>query len=142
MENTYHGAMGTIEHCQTKWEIEFREAAAMTRAQCADHRVVVDGAKTNDAIAIPVRHEDFPRQRHHGDTIGIMQRAGLSRQLSHPRTIQSPQHCHTTVHASIRHEEEICVGGERKGIWINDLTGFITLQADGDLPLALHLGRL
>ena len=103
--------MDTIEYHQTKWAIEFRGAAALTRAQCADHHVVVDGAKTNDAMATPVRHEDFPRRRHHGDTTGILQRAVGSRQLPHPRAIQSPQHRHPTVEA-IHHEEEILDGVE------------------------------
>ena len=100
--------MDTIEYRETTWAIKFRGAAALTRAQCADHRVVVDGAKTNDAMASPVPHEIFPR-RHHGDTSGILQRAGGSRQLPHPRAIQSPQHLHPTV-AVIHDEEESSSG--------------------------------
>ena len=140
MENTYHGAMGTIEHCQTKWEIEFRGAAAWTRAQCADHRVVVDGAKTKDAMTIPVRHEDFSRRRHHGDTPGILQPTGRSRQLPHPRAIQCPQH-HNPIVALIHHEETIFVGGERQATRAIELAGLVTPRTDGALPLALHLGR-
>ncbi len=109
--NTYHGAIDNIEYRQTSWAIEFRRASAIIRAQCTDHRVVVDGAKANDAMA--VRHEDFPRRRNHGDTYGTLQRAVEARQLPHPRAIQSPQHRHPTV-ALIRHEEEIFVGGERQ----------------------------
>ncbi len=138
--NAYHGAMDTIEYRKTQWASEFRGAAASTRAQCADHRVVVDGAKTNDAMATDVRHEDFPRRRHHGDSNGKLQHAGGSRQLPHPRAIQSPQHRHPTV-AAIRHEEEIFVGGERQATRAMELAGLITLKADGALPLALHLGR-
>ena len=138
--NTYHEAKDTIEYRQTKWVIEFRGAAAWTRAQCADHRVVVDGAKTNDTMATEVRHEDFPRRRHHGDTNGILQRAGGSRQLPHPRAIQSLQHRHPTV-AAIRHEVEIFVGGERQATRGLELAGLVTLKTDGVLPLALHLGR-
>ena len=137
--NTYHGAIDTIEYRQIIWVIEFGGAAASTRAQCADHRVVVDGAKTNDAMAIPVRHENFPR-RHHGDTSGILQRAGGSRQLPHPRAIQSPQHRHPKV-VAITHEEEIFVGGERQATRELELAGLVTLRTDGALPLALHLGR-
>ena len=87
-----------------------------------------------------VRHEDFPRRRHHGDNNGILQRAGGSRQLPHPRAIQSPQHHHPTV-AAIRHEEEFFVGGERQATRIFELAGLVTLRTEGALPLALHLGR-
>ncbi len=132
--------MDTIEYRQTIWASEFRGAAASTRAQCADHRVVVDGAKTNDAMATDVRHEDFIRRRHHGDTKRFLYRAGGSRQLSHPRAIQSPQHRHPTV-ALIRHEEKIFVGGERQATGAYELAGLVTLKTDGALPLALHLGR-
>ena len=88
-EITYHWEIDNIEYRQTMWVIEFRGATASTSAQCADHRVIIDGAKTNDAMATDVRHENFPRRRHHGDTIGMAQRAGGSRQLPHPRAIQS-----------------------------------------------------
>ena len=132
--------MGTIEYRQTRRVIEFSGAAAFSRAQCADHRVVVDGAKTNDAIEVTVRHEDFPRRRHRGDTSRKLQRAGGSRQLPHPRAIQNPQHRHWTV-AVIHHEEEIFVGGERQAMRVIELAGLVTLRTDGVLPLALHLGR-
>ncbi len=79
--------MDAIKYRQTTWAIKFRGAAAWTRAQCADHRVVVDGAKTNDEIVTVVQHEYFPHRRHHGDTNGILQRAGGSRQLPHPHAI-------------------------------------------------------
>jgi hypothetical protein len=58
-----------------------------------------------------VRDEDFACRRHHGDTFGIMQRAGGSRQLPHPRAIRGPQHRHPTV-AAIRHEEDILIRGK------------------------------
>jgi hypothetical protein len=132
--------MDTIEYRKTTWPIEFRGAAASTRAQCADHRVVVDGAKTNDAMVTNVRHEDFPRRRHQGDINGTLQRAGGSRQLPHPRAIQSPQHRHPTV-VAIRHEEEILVRGERQATWVFELAALVTLKTDGALPLALHLGK-
>ena len=61
-----------------------------------------------------VRDEDFSRRRHHGDTNGSTQRAGGSRQLSHPRAIRGPQHRHPMV-VLICHEEEGLVGGE--GHW-------------------------
>jgi hypothetical protein len=97
--------MRTIQHCQIRWPIELREAPATTRAQCANHRVVIDRSKTHHLLAIPVRNEDFARRRHHGDTPGIRQRAGGSRQLSHQGAIRGPQHCHSTI-AAIHHEEE------------------------------------
>ncbi len=132
--------MDTIEYRQTKWAIKFRGAAASTRAQCADHCVVIDGTKTNDAMATDVRHEDFSRRRHQGNTLGILQRAGGSRQLPHPRAIQTPQQRHPTV-VIINHEEEIFVGGERQATRVIELAGLVTLGTDGALPLALHLGR-
>ena len=132
--------MDTIEYRQPNWALKFRGAAAFSRAQCADHRVVVDGAKTNDAMATVVRHEDFPRRRHHGETNGNLQRAGGSRQLPHPRAIQSTQHRHPTV-ATIHHEEEILVGGERQATRVIELAGLVTPRTDGALPPALHLGR-
>ena len=132
--------MNAIEYHQTERAIELRGAIASTRAQCADHRVVVDGAKTNDAMAIQVRHEDFPRRRHHGDTNGILQRAGGSCQLPHPRAIESPLHRQPTV-VAIDREEEIFVGGERQATRELELAGLVTPRTDGALPLALHLGR-
>ncbi len=105
--------MWNVKHCQIRWQFELRGAAALTCAQCADHRVVVDGAKTNDAISTTVRDEDFPRRRHHGNTNGILQSAGGSLQLPHPHAICGPQHRHPTV-AAIHNEEETFVGGERQ----------------------------
>ncbi len=139
--NTYHGAIETIEYRQTRRVMKFRGAAASNCAQCADHRVVVDGAKTNDAMATPVRDEDFPRRRHHGDTIGFLQCAGGSRQLPHPRAIQRPQHHHPTGITKY-YEEKIFVGGERQAVREFELAGLITLRAYSALPLALYLGRL
>ena len=130
--------MEPIEYRQPTRATEFRGAAAMTSAQCADHRVVVDGAKTNDAMATDVRHEDFPRRRHHGDYKGTLQRAGGSRQLPHPRAIRSPEHRQPTI-SVIRHEEEIFVGSERQTMRAIKLAGLLTLRTDGALPLALYL---
>ena len=85
-----------------------------------------------------VRDEDFARRRHHGDIKGTRQRAGGSRQLSHPGAIRGPQHCHTTV-AAIHHEEEGLVGGQRQATRIVEMAELIALRSDGPLPLALHL---
>jgi hypothetical protein len=118
--------MRTIQHGQTRWKIEVRGAAATTSAQCANHRVVVDGPKTHHLMVNTVRDEDFARRRHHGDTTGTQQRAGGSRQLSHPGAIRGPYHCHTTV-ASIHHEEEGLVGGQRQATRVAELAGLIAL---------------
>ncbi len=131
--------MRTVQHCQTTWQqIEMRGAATLTRAQCANHRVVVDGSKTHHLMEIPVRDEDFARRRHHGDTPGMQQRAGGSRQLSHPGAIRGPQHCHSKV-AAIHHEEEGLVGGQRQAMRVVELAGLIALRSDSALPLALQL---
>ncbi len=130
--------MRTVQHCQTRRRIELRGAATLTRAECANHRVIVDGPKTHHLIAIQVRDEDFTRRRHHGDTPGILQRAGGSRQLSHPGAIRGPHHCHTTV-AMINHEEEGLVGGQRQATREVALVGLIALRSDSALPLPLHL---
>ncbi len=118
--------MRTVQHCQTRWETELRGAAAFARAQCANHRVIVDGPKAHHFMAIPDRDEDFARRRHHGDTTGTQQSAGGSRQLSHPGAVSGPQHCHTIV-AIIQHEEEGLVGGQRQASWFDELAGLITL---------------
>ena len=118
--------------------MEFRGAAALTRAQCANQRAVVE-AKTKDAMEINVRHEDFPRRWHHGDTIGILQRAGGSRQLPHPRAIQRPQHRHPTV-ALIHHEEKIFVGGECHAARAVELARLVTLLTHSVQPITLQLG--
>ncbi len=134
----YQGTMRTVQHCQTRWTIELRGAATITGAQCANHRVVVDGSKTHHLMAIPVRDEDFARRRHHGDTTGIPQRAGGSRQLSHPGAIRGPQHCHSIV-AGIHHEEEGLVGGQRQATRVSELAGLFALRTDSAVPLALQL---
>jgi hypothetical protein len=105
--------MTTVQHCQTRWQIELRGATTFTRAECANDCVVIDGPKTHHSIASPVRDEDFARRRHHGDTTGVRQRVGGSRQLSHPGAIRGPQHCQPMV-AVIHHEEEGLVGGQRQ----------------------------
>ena len=138
MKKTHQGTMRTVQHCQTSWQMELREAATPTRAQCANHRVIVDGLKTHHLMAIPIRDEDFARRRYHGNTPWIQQRAGGSRQLSHPGGIRGPQHCHTMV-ASIHHEEEGLVGGQRKAIRLVELAGLIAPRSDGALPLSLQL---
>ncbi len=130
--------MATVQHCQTRWIIELRGAATLTSAQCANHRVVVDGSKTHHLMASPVRDEDFARRRHNDDTKGIPQRAGGSRQLSHPGAIRVPQHCHSTV-AVIRHEEEGLVGGQRQATRLAELAGLIAPRSDSAMPLALQL---
>ncbi len=132
--------MDTIKYRQTMWGKQLPGVSALTPVQYADHRVVVEGAKTNDAIANEVRHEDLPRRRHHGDTTGVVQRAGGSCQLPHPREIRGPQHRQPTV-AWIHHEEEIFVGSERQTTRAIKLAGLLTLRTDGALPLALHLDR-
>jgi hypothetical protein len=137
-KKTYQGTMTTVQHCKTRWTIELRGAATLTHAECANHRVVVTGLKAHHMIAIPVRDEDFARRRHHGDTPGIRQRAGGSRQLSHPGAIRGPQYCHSMV-AIIHHEEEGLVGGQCQATWSVELAGLIALRTDGALPLALQL---
>ena len=126
MKKSYQGTMKTVQHCQTRWVRELRGAATSTRAECANHRVIVDGSKTHHLMAIPVRDEDFARRRHNGDTRGTPQRAGGSLQLSHPGAIRGPQHCHTTV-ASIHHEKEGLVGGQRQATRLVELAGLIPL---------------
>jgi hypothetical protein len=130
--------MRTVQHCQTICNIELRGAATITRAECANHRVVVDGSKTHHLMAIQVQDEDFARRRHNGDTEGIRQRAGGSRQLSHPGAIRDPQHCHTTV-ACIHHEEEGFVGGQRQTTRVVELARFVALRSNGALPHPLQL---
>jgi hypothetical protein len=130
--------MKTVQHCQTRWPKELRGTPTLTRAECANHRVIVDGSKTHHLIAIPVRDEDFACRRHHGDTPGIRHRAGGSRQLSHPGAIRRPQHCHSIV-APIHHEEEGLVGGQYQTAWLVELAELIALRSDGVLPLPLHL---
>ena len=130
--------MRTVQHCQTRWQFELRVAATPTRAECANHRVVINGPKTQHLMAIPVRDEDFARRRHHGDTTGIQQRAGGSRQLSHPGAIRRPQHCQSTV-VAIHHEEERIVGGQCQATRLVEMVGLIAPRTDGALPLALQL---
>ena len=137
-EKTYQGTMSTVQHCQTKWEIELRGAATSTRAECANHRVIVDGPNTHHLMAIQVRNEDFACRRHNGDTKGVRQRAEGSRQLSHPCAIRGPQHCHTAI-AAIHHEEEGLVGGQRQATRVLELAGSIAPRTDGTMPLALQL---
>ena len=130
--------MRTIKHCQTRWRIKLRRAATSTRAECANHRVVVDGPKAHHLMATCIRDENFARRRHHGDTNGITQRARGSRQLSHPGAIRGPQHCQTMV-VGIHHEEESLVGGQRQATRLVELAGLIALRTDAALPLALQL---
>ena len=130
--------MTTVQHCQTSWHIGLRGAATLTRAQHTNHRVIINGPKTHHLMAIPVRDEDFARRRHHGDTPGIRQRAGGSRQLSHPGAIRGPQHCHPMV-APIHHEEKGLVGGQCQTSWLVELAGLIAPRSDGAIPLALQL---
>ena len=130
--------MRTVQHCQTTWPIQLRGAATLTRAECANHRVVINGPKTQHLMAIPVRDEDFARRRHHGDTTGIQQRAGGSRQLSHPGAIRRPQHCHTMV-VAIHHEEEGLIRGQCQATWLAELAGLISPRSDGAMPLSLQL---
>ncbi len=137
-EKTYQGTMTTVQHCKTRWEIELRGAATSTRAECANHRVVVDGPKAHHLMATCIRDENFARRRHHGDTPRMRQRARGSRQLSHPGAIRRPQHCHTMV-VIIHHEEEGLIGGQRQATRVLELAGLITLRADGALPLPLQL---
>ena len=132
--------MRTVQHCQTcvRTELKLREAAALTRAQCANHCVVVDGPKAHHLMAIPIRDEDFARRRHNGDIKGTRQRARGSRQLSHPGAVRGPQHCHPMV-ATIHHEEEGLVGGQRQATRVVEFAGLIALRSDCALALPLHL---
>ena len=130
--------MRTVQHCQTTWVKELRGAATLTRAECANHRVVVDGLKTHHLIVSPVRHQDLARRRHNGDTTGTPQRAGGSCQLSDPGAVRGPQHYHSTIGA-IHHKEEGLVGGQRQAKRLVELAGLIALRSDGALPFALQL---
>ncbi len=130
--------MRTVQHCQTIWPKELRGAATLTRAECVNHRVIDSGSKTHHLLAIPVRNEDFARRRHNDDIPGIRQRAGGSRQLSHPGAIRRPHHCHTTV-ATIHREKEGLVGGQCQATRLVKLAGWIALRSDGAMPLALQL---
>ncbi len=130
--------MRTVQHCQTIWKIELRGAATSTRAECANHRVVIDGPKAHNLMTSVVRNEDFTRRRHNGDTTGPRQRAGGSRQLSHPGAIRGPQHCHSTV-TVIPHEEKGLVGRKRQATWEVESVRLIPLRSDGALPLPLQL---
>ena len=138
LKKTYQGKMRAVQHCQTVWHIELRGPATLTRAECANHSIVVDGSKTHHLIAIPVQHEDFARRRHNGDSKRIGQRAGGSRQLSNPGAIRRPQHCHTMV-AIIHHEEEGLVGCQCQVTRVLELAGFIASRSDSALPLTLYL---
>ena len=131
--------MRTVQHCHTRWRIKLHGATTLTRAECANHCVVVNGPKTHHLMASHVRDEDFVRRRHHGDTKGTLQRARGSLQLPHPRAIQSPQHHHPVV--VIYHEEKLFVRGERQATRVLELAGLVTPRTDGALPLALHLGK-
>ena len=132
--------MRTVQQCQTIWPLELRGAATSTRAECANHRVVIDGSKTHHLMATPDRDEDFARRLHHDDTKRSRQRAGGSRQLSHPGAIRGPQHCHTMVF-SIHHEEEGLVGSQRQGTRFVELAGLIAHRSDRALPQPLNLTR-
>ena len=138
MKKTYQGTMRTVQHCQTIWKIELRGATTITRAECANHRVVVNGTKTHHLMTSVVRNEDSARRRHNGDITGPRQRAGGSRQLSHTGAIRGPQHCHTMV-VAIHHEEEGLVGCKRQATWLFELAGLIPLRSDSALPLPLQL---
>ncbi len=131
--------MRTVQHCQTRRRIELRWTATLTRAECANHRVIIDGLKTHHMIASPVRDKDFTRRRHYCDTKGNRQCTGAgSRQLSHPGAIRGPQHYHTMVEG-IYHEEEGLIGGQHQGTRVVELAGLIAPRSDGALPLALYL---
>ena len=130
--------MRAVQHCQTRWQKELRGAATCTRAECANRRVVIDGLKTHHLMARYIRDEDFARRRHHGDSRGILQRAGGSRQLSHPGAIRRPQHCHSMV-PIIRHEEEGLVGSQRQATRLVELAGLNAPRTNGAMPLALQL---
>ncbi len=130
--------MRGVQHCQTTWVFELRGAATSTRAQCANHRFVIDGQKAHHFMTNVVRNEDFARRRHNGDTNWTRQRAGWSRQLSHPGAIRGLQHCHTIV-AVIHHEEEGLVGGQRQATRVVELAGLIALRSGGALPFAMQL---
>ncbi len=131
--------MTTVQHGHTRREYELRGAATSTRAECAAHRVIVDGTKAHHLIAIPVRNKNFARRRHHGDTPGSRQRAGGSRQLPHPGAIRGPQHCHPMVAAGIHHKEEGLVGAQRQATRVVELARLITLRTNSAVPLALQL---
>jgi hypothetical protein len=141
MKKTYQMTMTTVQQGKTRWEIKLRGAATLTRAECANHRVIVDGTKTHHSMAMPVRDEDFTRRRHHGDTPGIRQRAGGSRQLSHPGAIRRPQHCHTTV-AGIHHEKGGLVGGQRQATRYVELARLIDRQYVANCFTSSELKRL
>jgi hypothetical protein len=130
--------MTTVQHCQTRWTKELRGAPTKTRAECTNHRVVVDGSKTQHLLVFTIRDEDFASRRHQGNTKGIQQRAGGSRQLSHPGAIRGPQHCHTMV-ALIRNEEKEFVGGQRQATRFVDLAGLMPPRTNGALPFAVQL---
>ncbi len=89
-------------------------------------------------MAIPIRDEDFARRRYNGDSTGTQQRAGGSRQLSHPGANPGPQHSHTMV-VIIHHEEEGLIGGQRQAKRLVELAGLIALRANGAMPLAMQL---
>jgi hypothetical protein len=130
--------MRTVQHCQTRCVLKLRRAVALTRAERANHRVIVNGLKAHHLIAIQVRDEDFARRRYNGDSRGTRQRAGGSRQLSHPGAIRGPQHYHSAV-TSIHHEEEGLVGCQCQVTRVLELAGFIALRSDSALPLTLYL---
>ena len=98
----------------------------MIRAQGTDNHVCIDRPKTHHLMATNIRHENFPRRWHDGDTPWVLQRARGSRQLPHPRAIRGPQH-HDPMVEGIHHEEEVFVGGERQTARVFKLTGFIAM---------------
>ena len=100
-----------FQNCHIHRTVELRRAVALSRAQRADHRVVVNGTKTHHMMKLNVRDKHLPRRGHHSDTTGIFQRAGRSRQRTHPGAVSGPQHGHTIV-VLIHCEEEGIVGGQ------------------------------
>ena len=138
-EKIYQGTMRAVQHCQTQWHNELRRAATPTRAEGANHRVVIDGSKTHHLIANRVRNEDFARRWNHGDTTGTLQRAGGSRQLSNPGAIRGPQHYHAIVTAGIYHEEVGIVWGQRQATGLVELVRSNPPRSHGAVQLALEL---
>jgi hypothetical protein len=94
----------------------------LTRAQRANHGIVLDGSKLNHLMSNDVRDEDLTRRGHHRHTDRTLQSAGRPRQLTHPGAVRGPQHHHASV-TLVRHEEKGIIGGQGQAARIVKLAG-------------------
>ena len=98
-----------VNQRETMRRVELHRSVALSRAQRAAHRVVLDRPKRDHRASRYVRDEDLARWRN-SNAQRTWQRTGWSRQRAHPRAVAGPQHRHTTVIA-IDYEEKGLVRG-------------------------------